>query len=141
MPLVRCSEQNRQTLEEFYSEWASEPNEVSARLGECMLKVIELIDTTFVETQLYGLTSHAHLLLLSENDSMSDWHVALIGNSEEYVVEYRITDENQSQRNPSIKVVTKSIEEFKNALIIALLESQGWTKNNELNKLFSQIKI
>lgn len=141
MPLIRCSEQKRQSLEEFYSEWVSQSNEISVSIGKSMLEIIDLIDKTFIDTKIYGLTSHAHLLLLSEDDSMSDKHVAIIANGiEEYHIEYQMTKDSQPWENATIKGTTKSIEEFKKFIIIAMFESQGWNKSTELNKLFSQIK-
>lgn len=141
MPLIRCSQQNRQSLEEFYSEWASGSNEISAGIGKSMLKVIDLINKTFMETIIYGLTSHAHLLLLSENNTLSDWHVAIVADGlEEYHIEYQMTKDSQPWENAIIKGGTKSIEEFKNYIIIAMFESRGWDKNDELNKLYTQIK-
>jgi hypothetical protein len=80
MPLIHCSEQGRQTLQEFYSEWASSTDKISANIGRSMLGVIELINKVFLETKIYGLTSHAHLLLLSKDDSKSDLFVAIITN-------------------------------------------------------------
>lgn len=141
MPLIRCSQQNRQSLEEFYSEWNSESSEISAGIGKSMLKVIDLMNKTFTETIIYGLTSHAHLSLLSENNTLSDWYVAIVANGlEEYHIEYQMTKDSQPWENAIIKGETKSIEEFKNFIIIAMFESRGWDKNDELNKLFNQIK-
>ncbi|WP_163411497.1 hypothetical protein [Flavobacterium ajazii] len=141
MPLIRCSEQKRQFLEEFYSEWVSESNEISASIGKSMLKIVDLINKTFTETKIYGLTSHAHLLLLSEDDSMSDWYVAInVSVLEEYHIEYQITKDSQPWENATIKGATKSMDEFKKIIIIAMSESQGWSKSAELNKLFAQIK-
>lgn len=141
MPLIRCSQQNRQSLEDFYSEWASESNEISVGIGKSMLKVIDLINKTFTETLIYGLTSHAHLLLLSENNTLSDWYVAIVADGlEEYHIEYQMPKDSQPWENAIIKGGTKSIEEFKNFIIIAMFESRGWDKNDELNKLYTQIK-
>lgn len=67
MPIIRCKDQKRQTLEEYYNEWVSEKNQVAADIGKSMLKIIDLINDTFLETKIYGLTSHAHLLLFSQD--------------------------------------------------------------------------
>ena len=34
MPIIRCKDQKRQTLEEFYSDWASDKNPISANVGK-----------------------------------------------------------------------------------------------------------
>ncbi|MGL2963040.1 hypothetical protein ACSVH2_04370 [Flavobacterium sp. RSB2_4_14] len=141
MPLIRCSEQKRQSLEEFYTQCASENNKISSGIGKSMLKIIDVINKTFTETIIYGLTSHDFLLLHSEDNSMSNWHVILIANGlEEYHIEYQMTKDSQPWENASVKGATKSIEEFKKFIIIAMYESRGWQKSEELNKWFTQIK-
>lgn len=139
MPITRCSEQKRQSLEEFYTEWASVSDEISAGIGKSMLEIITLINETFIETTIYGLTSHAHLLLLSEDNSLSEWYVAIIANDTEYHIEYQMTKDTRPWENATVKGGTRSIEEFKKFLIIAMFESQGW-KSGELGQLFTQIK-
>ncbi len=44
MPITRCKDQKRQTLEEFYVDWASAKNQISADLGKSMLSIIDLIN-------------------------------------------------------------------------------------------------
>ena len=85
------------------------------------------------------MTSHAHLLLLSEDNSLSEWYVAIIANDTEYHIEYQMTKDTRPWENATVKGGTRSIEEFKKFLIIAMFESQGW-KSGELGQLFTQIK-
>lgn len=135
MPIIRCKDQKRQTLEEFYSEWASDKNHISANLGKSMLAIIDLINNTFIETKIYGLTSHAHLLLLS-----SDRFVSIIANGlQEFHIEYLIPKEKQPWSNATVKGATKSLDEFRNYIIIAMTESQGWKDSDELKRLYSHL--
>lgn len=141
MPIIRCKDQKRQTLEEFYSEWASDKNQLSADLGKSMLAIIDLINNTFIETEIYGLTSHAHLLLLSQDSSDSDRLVSIIANGlQEFHVEYLIPKEKQPWSNATVKGATKSLDEFRNYIIIAMTESRGWKDNDELKRLYAYIK-
>lgn len=95
MPITRCSGQNSQSLEEFYSAWASEDNQASAAMGRSMLSVIDLVNKTFIETRIYGLTSHAHLLMLAEDDDASDRFVNIIADGSQFYIEYTIPVEKQ----------------------------------------------
>jgi hypothetical protein len=141
MPLIRCSEQKRQTLEEFYTEFI--PNKIKkfADGGTPMLKILELINATFTQTVIYGLTSHATLLLLAEDSSLSQWYVALNGLEDEYYIEYLMTTEKQPWPNAKVKGATKSLDELKRHLIIAMYESRGWPNSNELDSLYQEINI
>jgi hypothetical protein len=141
MPLTRCSEQKRQTLEEFYSEWASSDNQISSDTGKSMLRVVDLINRTFIETKIYGLTSHAHLLLLSQDNSQSDWYVCIIANGlNEFHIEYLLPKTKQPWAKASVKGATKSIDEFRKFIIIAMTESLGWKDNSELSELYQTTK-
>lgn len=121
MPLTRCSEQKRQTLEEFYSEWASSDDQISADIGKSMLTIVDLINKTFSKTKIYGLTSHAHLLLLSQDNSESDWHVSIIANGlKEFHIEYMLPKNKQPWTGATVKGAAKSIDELKKYIIVAM---------------------
>lgn len=59
MPLIRCSGQKRLTLEEFYKEFIPNKIDTFVDIGTPMLNVLKLINDTFKETVIYGLTSNA----------------------------------------------------------------------------------
>nr|WP_294926893.1 hypothetical protein [uncultured Flavobacterium sp.] len=140
MPLTRCSNQDN-SLEEFYSECASESNIILSRIGKVMLEVVDLINKTFVDTEIFGLTSHESLLLFSEDDWMSDWYIAIVPNGlEEYHIEYKMAKENQPWENAFVNGGTKSLDKFKELVIISMFESKGWQKSKELKNLYKQIK-
>lgn len=139
MPLTRCSEQKRQTLEEFYTEWASSDDQNSVNLGKSMLVIVNLIDKMFLETKIYGLTSHAHLLLLSLDKSESDRYVSIIANGHEFYIEYLLPKNKQPWTNACVKGSTKTIDEFKKYLIIGMTESLGWKDSSELKTLYQSI--
>lgn len=136
MPLIRCSEQKRQRLEEFYTGFIPDKVNKFADCGTPMLKVLDLINSTFTQTIIYGLTSHATLQLLAEDSSLSPWYVALNGLEDEHYIEYLMTVEKQPWPNAKVKGVTKSLDELKQYLIIAMYESGGWTNSKELNSLY-----
>lgn len=141
MPLTRSSEQKRQTLEEFYSDWTSSKDFVTSNIGKAMLSVIQKVNQTFLETKIYALTSHAHLTFLPEDNYLSGWYVAVIANGDEYHVEYKMPKEKQPWKDAVVKGATKSLDEFNKYIIIAMNESEGWTDSGELKKLYEKVKV
>lgn len=147
MPIIRCSEQKRQTLEEFYQEFVPNKVDTFADVGTPMLNVLKLINDTFKETTIYGLTSHATLLLLNADSSLSPWFVELkgletahSGQRNEYYIEYLMTTDKQPWLNAKIKGVTTSLDDLRDYIIIAMTESKGWTGSNELKSLYDNLK-
>jgi len=146
MPLIQCSEQKRQSLEEFYKSLIPDKVKTFADVGSPMLNVINVINETFKETIIYGLTSHATLLLLNKDSSLSPWFVALNGletapngQRNEYYIEYLMTSSSQPWPNAKIKGVTTSLDELKKYIIIAMTECQGWADSVELEALYRNI--
>src|SRR5689334_1089651 len=118
MAIKRCSEQKRQTLEEFYTEFIPGKGRTYADLGTPMLKVLKLLNDTFHETEIYGLTSHATLLLLSKDSSISPSLVTLNGLEDGYYIEYLMTPDKQPWPNARVKGATKSLDELRQFIII-----------------------
>jgi hypothetical protein len=139
MPLIRSSEQKRLTLEEFYKEFIPDKVKTFADVGTPMLNVIKIINEIFKETKIFGLTSHATLMLLNDDSSTSPWFVALNGVQDEYYIEYLMTPDKQPWPNAKVKGGTKSLDEIKKLIIIAMTESGGWTNNKELEKLYGDL--
>ncbi len=140
MPIKRCSEQKHKTLEEFYTEFIPEKNQFWSDVGTSMLKVIKLIDDTFKETMIYGLTSHSSLNFLSQDNSESDSFVTINSSEDEFYIEYLITKNNEPWLNATVKGATKSLDELKSLIIIAMTESQGWDGSLELKALYKSVK-
>lgn len=64
MPITRSSEQKSKTLEEFYKELRSNSaTVVEKEIGNAMLSFISMTNETFIDTTLYGLTSHYGLVI------------------------------------------------------------------------------
>ena len=147
MPIIQCSEQKRQTLEEFYKSLIPDKVKSFADIGSPMLNVLELINKTFKETTIYGLTSHATLLLLNMDSSLGPQYVAINGletapNGQgiEYYIEYLMTSDKQPWYNAKVKGGTTSLDELKRYIVIAMTESKGWTDSNELKKLYKELE-
>ena len=147
MPLLQCSEQKEQSLEEFYTSIIPDRVKSFADVGSPMLNVIKLLTETFKETTIYGLTSHATLLLLNKDSSRSPWFVALNGletvpngHRNEYYVEYLMTPDKQPWPDAKVKGATTSLDDLRNYIIIAMTESKGWEDSAELKFLYNNLK-
>ncbi|MEZ6143000.1 MAG: hypothetical protein R3B84_20745 [Zavarzinella sp.] len=89
MHLTRCKDQQSKTLEEFYNELALGDNYTSREGGKAMLELIESIRAEPGATKIFGLTSHARLVLLAEDTYESPWFVIISAlDSRNYRVEY-----------------------------------------------------
>ncbi|RPE05928.1 hypothetical protein EGT74_26600 [Chitinophaga lutea] len=137
MPICRCSAQTSKSLKEFYTEVSSEDN--SGVGGQQMLILIDMIDQLFVETALWGLTSHYDLVILPKDDWKSDWYVKVLASSfGEYRFEYLLPENKRPWKNAVVIGVATNLAEAKKYLLIAMLESEGWQGNTELKKLAEQ---
>jgi hypothetical protein len=140
MPIVRCTEQKRQTLEEFYKEMGDDKsNPVWKTRSDNMLGFLKMINENFIETKIWGLTSHDRLVLLTGDSSESDWYVIVsnIGNSE-YYFDYKVPEDKLPWPYATMRGVANSLTQAKKYLAIAMQESDGWKNNKEVNKLLNE---
>lgn len=147
MPIIRCSEQKRQTLEEFYKSLIPDNVNSFADVGSPMLHVLTLINDTFKETAIYGLTSHASLILLNKDSSISPWYVAIRGietapngQKNEYYIEYLMPADNQPWPAAKVTGGTTSLKELRKYMVIAMSECNGWTDSDELKTLNKELE-
>lgn len=142
MPIIRYSGQKSETLEEFYQELTGEGSTfIEHEIGKTMLKFISMVNQTFTKTILYGVTSHDRLVIQATDNWEDDWYVTVYSIGDKNLIfEYQMPKE-QSPWNPAIvKGKANTIEEAKDFLIIAMTESNGWTDNKELKRLYDQLK-
>ncbi|HCR77755.1 MAG TPA: hypothetical protein DIW37_15405 [Chryseobacterium sp.] len=135
MPIVRRSEQNQQSLQDFYKGFLAKPDDAFGNAGIPMLKILDFMNDVFKDTFIYGLTSHAHLLLFS-NDEEDKHHIEIIGfqsgSYEVFAVQYFIPEHKSPWKNAVVKGETTQFEEFKKMIVISMMESGGWKDNLEL---------
>lgn len=132
MPIRRNTDQKSKSLTEFYTEVQNESNIVSKGVGTLMLDWIERINSDFIETEIWGLTSHYHLILQTENDYTSKTYIILTTGMDEFHIEYLIPKESEPWENAYVKGATKSLETAMKMLKTAMLNSKGWNESSEL---------
>lgn len=142
MPLIRSSDQKSKTLEEFYSELIeSQKNMIQQNTGKAMLSFISLVNQLFINTILYGTTSHDILLIQATDNWEDGWFVAIYAYEDATIqIEYKMSKMKSPWQDAIVKGQTNSIEEAVNYLIIAMMECEGWKDNNELNILYTKLK-
>ncbi|AYN02420.1 hypothetical protein [Chryseobacterium sp. 3008163] len=143
MPIVRRSEQKRQTLEDFYREFVPKSEDTFEDVGTPMLEVLKFLNTSFKNTVIYGLTSHTHLLLFN-NDKSDKFYILIAGYQSEYynefIIEYVIPEDKRPWEDAVIKGRTRELEDLKKMIIISMIESGGWKDNPELEICFKKYK-
>jgi len=132
MPIKRNTDQKSKTLTEFYTEVKNESNLVSNGTGTLMLNWIERINSEFKETEIWGLTSHYHLILQNQNDYTSKTYVILTTGMDEYHIEYLVPKESEPWENAFVKGGTKSLDTAMKMLKTAMRNSKGWQQSTEL---------
>jgi hypothetical protein len=142
MPIVRNSSQKSQTLEEFYQEKVNnQSSNFDIETGKAMLHFITMINETFVDTTLYGLTSLYRLIIQQTDDWKDDWYIMVYSIDDgKFEFEYKVTKVKSPWDNAIIKGQANSLEEARDFLIIAMTESDGWADNKELRKLYNKLK-
>lgn len=140
MPITICSLQKQQSLEAVYAALVNDAHSaVWAEIGYTML-ALEMINATFPETPLWGLTSHDRLVLLNNDDAYSSWWVIIscMGQKEIYF-EYLMPAEKAPWPGATVRGTAGSLAEAKKYLLIAMKESGGWPNNRELEQQLKEI--
>ena len=141
MPLVGNSKQTKSTtIREFYMNLSNEASPWP-KIGQRMIEMIGLIDELFVETIIFGLTSHEHLNLQNQDNWNSTTFVSINSKgSEEYYFEYTIPSRKAPWQNATVQETARDLIEAKKYLLIAMRESEGWINSIELQNHLLEIE-
>jgi hypothetical protein len=140
MPIKRRSIQKSMTLEEFYVDLSADSVEPTISACKGMICFIDLINEIFKKTNIWGLTSHARLVLQNTDEIESEWLVIVSSlGTNEYYFEYLIPKERQPWDSAYVRGQANSVQEAKRYLLIAMTESGGWIGNEELETALSSI--
>ena len=139
MPLKRSSEQPNKTLIEFYNELTSlDHTNVESFIGRSMLSFIEMVNQTFKETELFGLTSHYRLILKAKDLPGGDWLVTIsCYGTKEFEINYLMPDDISPWKFARVHGLASNLEIAKKYLIIAMTNSRGWGDSEELKRLYN----
>ena len=127
MNLRRCQDQKRQTLEDFYGEFAVSREPVSSGIGKTMVALIGRLRAQRDERPVYGLTSHERLFLLSKDTSQFPWFVGVLGLSKDnYVIEYLMPERLAPWPSAYVRGEARSEDQAIDMIQIAMERSEGW---------------
>lgn len=142
MPIIRSSDQKSKTLEEFYKELISDnATVVENEVGKAMLEFISMVNKTFTNTTLYGLTSHYSLVIQATDNWEDGWFVTVYSIGDKKIqFEYKMSEKQSPWNYAVVKGQANTIDEAKDFLIIAMFESEGWSDNKELRKIYNKLK-
>ena len=120
MPIIRTEKQSKQSFQEFYDSLPGH-SEVWKSTRDSMINLIDRLNKEFPNTTFYGLTSHSRLVILENEDTLSDWIVIFSSsNLDGYNIDAMIPNNKSIWENSRIttyvKGVEKAIEYFKIAL-------------------------
>ena len=137
MPLKRSSDQPSRTLQEFYTELRENKDSYENKIGEAALAFIELVNQTFIQTEIWVWTSHYSLVLSDKDDWEAGWFVGVdCAALHEYRLRYQIPEQRSPWPDAMVEGVANTVEKAKDYLIIAMVESGGWPTSNELRQLY-----
>jgi len=138
MPLVGNTKQNKETsLEDFYRGLQKEKDPFLSSVSDSMLEFIGLINEMFPKTTIWGLTSHARLVLQTADQWDAEWFVIVKSLGNEFEFNYLMPDDTKPWAGARVTGGTRSLADARLYLLIAMRESGGWEDNEELKQLLA----
>lgn len=134
MPIIRCSDQKHATLGQFYTDG---DDQQTLDMGARMLSLINLLDTKFKNTTIFGLTSLYRLNLLASDTYKSPWYVCFATDGRIFYIDYLVPESEQPWKYARVSGEAETLEQAYKYILIAMTKSEGWADNNELKKLLA----
>jgi hypothetical protein len=98
-------------------------------MAQGMLNLLAGLPRLTGETDLYGLTSHDQLCLLSEDNFQTPWWVPVSADSaSHFIVQYLLPEEQAPWREAYVKGEAYSLSSALMLVQIAIERSGGWSK-------------
>jgi hypothetical protein len=119
MPIIRSSDQKSKTLEEFYKELTSEnATVVENEIGKAMLEFISIVNETFKNSTLFGLTSHYSLVIQATDNWEDGWFVTVYSiGDKKFQFEYKMSEKESPWNYAIVKGQANTVSEAKEFLI------------------------
>jgi hypothetical protein len=128
MRLTRCKDQKSQSLEEFYGELVRQDGYVGREGGKGMLDLIARLQSLPDGRQVFGLTSHARLVLLAEDTYTSPWFIIIAAlDKRNYFVEFLMPESAAPWPRAYVRGEGRSEDEAIQMIETAMERCKGWT--------------
>jgi hypothetical protein len=126
MQLIGCQDQ-KGTLDEFYSETIQSAEPVNSEIGRVMLSLIARLRALPDDRRAFGLTSHLRLCLLADDTWKSPWYVIVSAlDSHNYTVEYLMPAPVAPWPRAYVRGEAQSEADAVKMVLTAMERSQGW---------------
>jgi hypothetical protein len=119
-------------LDEFYAEVQGWDDPGSSKGGAQMRQIVKRLDVEFPSTDIWGLTSHVHLLMQSSSEYAAPWFVSVVSYGDEIIVEYRLPAQEAPWKDAVVRGVASDVETSIAYIRKAMLRSGGWPNCREL---------
>ncbi|MFT3788027.1 MAG: hypothetical protein QM770_17960 [Tepidisphaeraceae bacterium] len=134
MRLTRCKDQKSKTLEEFYGELVREDGYVGREGGKAMLDLIGRLRVLPDNRLVFGLTSHARLVLLAEDTYESPWFVIVSAlDKRNYFVEYLMTESVAPWPGAYVRGECRSEDDAVRMIETAMDRCEGWRSRHGMD--------
>jgi hypothetical protein len=134
MPLiVNTKHAHGRSIQDIYLEMANDSADNTTK-ERCagMLKLIEFLNETFPNTQIWVLTSIRRLVLQTDNNWKSDWFLIIGCLGNEYRIEYLLPEPKKPWPYAYVLGDANGLETAKKYTLIAMKECGAWEDNIEL---------
>jgi hypothetical protein len=126
--LILASCQGRASLEPFYADLASSNPESYEAVASGMLRLLPFLHELCRSVDVWALTSHATLVLLSTDDWHSRWHVRIRAVSpKQYRIWYFMPEVDAPWPDAAVEGIADSPEQAVEFIRIAMQRSGGWS--------------
>lgn len=104
-----------------------------------MLQLLNALNNVFKRTQLWGVTSHARLILHNGDDITLGGYVIIssVGLTF-YTVEYLLPMIKRPWQNAKVTGEVDTLAQAVDYILIAMRESEDWVGNEELTELLAE---
>ena len=130
MKLTKCRDQNKQTLEEFYTELSQHENVACRESGKAILDLLPRLHVLQNQYQVFGLTSHLRLCLLAQDSYQSPAYVIISAlDKRNFSVEYLLPSHACPWPRAYVRGEACSEDDAVQMIEIAIQNSEGWANH------------
>jgi hypothetical protein len=141
MPVKKVSYQGGKDLLDFYIDNSQTGDEIHRLRAKNMIKTLELLEQLFKDFTIYAVTSHLSLVLSPYDDDNCKVKIWNLGPEDWYTVGFELPKDKAPWKNAWVEGKMVSFNELEQYILIAMNESQAWSKSNEFNTLYQQKSI
>jgi len=129
MSFQQISSPGERTLRDKYRELVTSDDPNLAEAGDRMFKLLDCLEGSFVEDDVWALTSHYELKLLPTYDSWRPWYISIAPPIGDFVVEYLMPQESAPWPGARVIGEAASVDDALKMIRVAMVKCGGWQPN------------